>query len=271
MKQAFINTEFVPEKQALLHFQDLAIMRGYGIFEFFRLKGENPLFLEDHLTRFYESAEHMRLPLRFERQHLRKIIYNLIHSNKLPDTGIRITLTGGYSEDGYSIAQPNLVISQHLFIPPTKEQQRTGIRLMSFPHQRQLPHVKTIDYLMPIWLQPLIKQSNVDDVLYYQKDFITECPRNNFFIITEDERILTPAENMLKGITRMKVLHYAAPYFPLEECNITLEDIQRAKEAFVTSTTRGILPVAQVDDRIYSSFNITNKLQEIWERHVPGY
>jgi branched-chain amino acid aminotransferase len=268
MKQAFVNDRFLTEELALIHFRDLSIMRGYGIFDFFRLVGNTPLFLDDHLNRFYESAEQMRLPIREVKQELKDIISKLVNSNNLPDSGVRLTLTGGYSEDGYSISEPNLIISQHTFKPPDKEQRSTGIKLMTFPHQRQLPQVKTIDYLMPIWLQPLIRQGDADDVLYYDKEIVTECPRNNFFIVTEDNQVLTPAMNMLKGITRMKLLHYAAPYFEVKETNISIEDIRNAKEAFVTSTTKGILPVSQVDDKQFTSGSVTVKLQEIWSKHA---
>ncbi len=200
------------------------------------------------MTRFYQSASQMQLNVSKKREELGSIIYDLIEKNNLSHSGIKITLTGGYSTDGYALAKPNLVISQHLFPVPTQENFEKGIKLITYSHQRQLPQVKTIDYVMAIWLQSLIKEKRADDVLYHTNGVITECPRANFFIVTKDDKILTPADNILKGITRMKVLELAASDYEVEEKQISINDIQNAREAFITSSTKRILPIVQVDD-----------------------
>ncbi|MDQ3683622.1 MAG: aminotransferase class IV, partial [Bacteroidota bacterium] len=157
-KWIYLNDEFLPEEKAMLHVSDLSIQRGYGIFDFFKIIDDKPVFLEDHLNRFYHSAAQMQLIVSKKREELISIINTLIDQNKLSDSGIKITLTGGYSPDGYTMAGPNLIISQHLFPLTTKESFAKGIKLITYPHQRQLPMVKTIDYLKAIWLQALIKE-----------------------------------------------------------------------------------------------------------------
>jgi len=255
-KWIYLNNEFLPEEKACLHISDLSVQRGYGIFDFFKIIDNKPVFLEDHLNRFYHSAAQMHLPVLKLREDLIAVIYSLIEKNNLSDSGIRVTLTGGYSPDGYAMAEPNLIISQHIFPFTTKDSFEKGIKLITYPHQRQLPQVKTIDYVMAIWLQSLIKEKKADDVLYHTKGVITECPRANFFIVTKDGKLITPAENILKGITRMKLLALAENHYEVEEKQITLKDIQNAKEAFITSSTKRILPVYQVDDCVIGSKGI---------------
>jgi len=249
-KWIYLNNHFLPEETACLHVSDLSIQRGYGIFDFFKIIDNKPVFLKDHLNRFYHSAAQMQLPVLKKREEFVSVIYNLIEKNNLPHSGIRITLTGGYSADGYKMAKPNLIISQYIFPLSTKESFEKGIKLITYHHQRQLPQVKTIDYLMAIWLQSLIKEKGADDVLYHINEVITECPRANFFIVTKDDKLITPANNILKGITRMKVLKLASNHYQVEEKEITINDIQNAKEAFITSSTKRILPVFQVDDYV---------------------
>ena len=262
---AFLNNEFIREDEARLHFSDLAIQRGYGVFDFFKVVNYIPVFLSDHLERFYFSAHHMRLPVPFTSNELKDIIYRLIQKNDIADCGIRITLTGGYSPDGFQSAAPNFILSKHTFQPPGKEQIEKGIKLIIYPHQRQLPHVKTIDYLMAIWLQPIIEAKGADDVLYHQNGIITECPRSNFFLVTKDEKIVTPSENILKGITRKKILETAGNHFKIEERSLTKDEIKTAKEAFITSTTKMILPVSQIDNHIFErqARSITTQLINI--------
>lgn len=259
-KVAFLNNNFVQEKNAVLHFSDLAFQRGYGIFDFFRLRGNEPLFLEDHLDRFYYSAQQMHLQAPLKRTELKAVIGQLIEKNNLPNTGIRTSLSGGYSADGFSLGEPNLIIAQQSFSSPKEEQLKAGITLLSYSYQRQLPHVKSIDYVMAVWLQPMKNEKGADDILYHAHGFVTECPRSNFFLVTDAGSIVTPSENILKGITRKKVIELAKERFVVEERPVHIEEIKSAKEAFITSTTKQILPVRCIDDIIFPERKISGEL-----------
>jgi D-alanine transaminase/branched-chain amino acid aminotransferase len=110
-KWAFVNEQYVAEEKASLHFRDLSIQRGYGVFDFLKLIDNTPLFLEDHLDRFSHSAHEMFLPVRHTKEELSSLIQELVRRNNLPASGIRLTLTGGYSPDGYRIGEPNFILS----------------------------------------------------------------------------------------------------------------------------------------------------------------
>jgi D-alanine transaminase/branched-chain amino acid aminotransferase len=239
-----INDDFVLKQDAKILINDLSVQRGYGVFDFFKTVHGEPVFLDDHLDRLYASAAEMFLPLPFDRDGLKEIIRQLMKKNNLPDSGIRITLTGGYAEDGYAIGKPNLLITQSVFTFD-KAGFEKGTRLVTFEHQRQLPHVKTIDYLQAIRLQHFIRQNNADDVLYYGASGIGECPRSNFFVVTNDDEIITPDKNILHGITRKKILQLAG--FSTTAAAVYPEQIASIKEAFITSTTKVILPVLRIN------------------------
>ena len=251
MSWVFINQEFVKQESACLLYNDLSIQRGYGVFDFFRVTDFIPAYLDDHLDRLQFSADEMRLKIPYSRQRLKDIIFELVRKNQIPDCGIKITLTGGYTNDGFSISSPNLVISHHLFQPPDQKILDNGIKLVTWEHQRQLPHIKSIDYLMAIWLQPFILKEKADDVLYHQNGFVTECPRSNFFIVTRENQVVTPKHHILKGITRKRILETIGREFEVLERPVSLEDIQKASEAFISSTTKLIVPVQQIDEHSF--------------------
>ncbi len=261
---AFVIDQFVPEDKASLFVGDLAIQRGYGVFDFFKVVDFVPVFLNEHLDRFYFSAKEMRLKVAYSKDELKRIIFELLKKNHVSDTGVRITLTGGYSQDGYQLSNPNLIISLRSFNSPPVNELAKPIKLITYEHQRQLPHVKTIDYLMAIWLQPIVRHHNADDILYHQNGIVTECPRSNFFIVSNDDKVITPSENILKGVMRMKVLEAAITNYHFEERAVSIEEIKGAKEAFITSTTKTILPIHQVDDYIFSKENkVTTQLYKL--------
>ncbi len=261
-KWVFHNNDFLEEEKALIHFKDLSFQRGYGVFDFLRLAGTKPLFLTNHLQRFYSSAEAMRLPVALNRAELETAIHSLIQKNDLPDSGVRISLSGGYSEDGYTIGKPSFLISQQTISLPAQAQVQKGIRLLSYNYQRPLPQIKSIDYQVAVWLQPERKRAGADDILYAQNGWISECPRSNFFVITNENKLVTPSTTALAGITRSKVLAIAKEFLTVEERPVSLEELQTAKEAFITSTTKQILPVAAVDGTPFREKTITLELLE---------
>ena len=261
-----MNDRFVGADKAALPVNDLAVQRGYGIFDFLRVSNGIPLFIEDHLDRFYHSAREMRLPVQQTKEELKGILSALLQKNNLPDAGVRILLTGGNSPDGYQVTAPNLVIIQQPFVPPSSNLLQ-ACKLVTYQHQRQMPHIKTTDYLMAVWLQPWIKQMGADDVLYQQNGMVSECPRSNFFIVTANHTIQTPARNILKGVTRKQVLKVAARQgIMVEEKDISLKDIRGASEAFIASSTKRIIPVGQVDDIVFDAVSanpVTTRLFEL--------
>ena len=239
--------EIIPIQDAFLHISDLAVQRGYGVFDYFKTQRSSALFLDDYLQRFYESARMMNLLVPLATTELKNVLNQLMAKNQLAESGIKIVLTGGYSADGYTIGEPNLIITQHALPLPTAAQVQQGIKIITHEYVRELPTAKTINYSTGIRLQQQLKTQGADDVLYHQNGVVSEFPRSNFFLVTADERVLTPAQDVLKGITRKNVLELAGKKYQAAETTITLTDIAQAREAFTTSTTKRVLPVVQID------------------------
>src|SRR6478736_7357512 len=170
MKWIFINNDFVEENKAVLQAGDMAVQRGYGVFDFFRTRNNKPLFLDDYLDRFFNSAKEMFIIIPLGREDLKENIYRLMAMNNMPESGIRITATGGYSADSYSVAEGNIIIQQQPLIQPSEEKFLNGVKIITYPYLRDLPHIKSINYLMGVWLQKQLKEKQLDDVLYFQND-----------------------------------------------------------------------------------------------------
>lgn len=246
-RYTYVNGQIVPEGDAKLLVTDLAIQRGYGIFDFLKTVNAKPIFIEDYFNRFYNSANEMHLDIGLDRTELLKAINSLLEKNNIANASLKIILTGGYSEDGYQIAKPNLVIVQAPF-EYDKSSFSKGLNLLSHSYQRQLPTVKTIDYLQAIRLQPLLKLKQADDLLYHNNGEVRECPRANIFIVKGNE-VFTPNTDILRGITRSKILGIKLDGINIKEQDFTLEELSNADEAFISSSTKNILPVLSLDGK----------------------
>ena len=247
---SFFNNGFLAADKTFIHVSDLATQRGYGIFDFLKTVKGKPLFFEDYLDRFYRSAEFMRLSVSLSREELKKIIIELVDKNSLPDSGIKLILTGGYSPDGYELTTPNLIITQHLLTMPSQEYLENGIKIITHEYVRDLPLVKSINYMMGVWLQKAVKEQHAADVLYHMNGQVSEFPRCNIFIVREDGVVVTPADRVLHGITRKNILSLSGKPYTIREGAVSIEDVLKAKEVFLTSTTKRIVPIVKVNDTV---------------------
>ena len=57
---AFVNDSWIEADKASLHVSDLAVQRGYGVFDFFRTAENIPLFIDQHIERLNRSASVLR-------------------------------------------------------------------------------------------------------------------------------------------------------------------------------------------------------------------
>lgn len=247
---AYVNGQFIEEEKAVIGIGDLSIQRGYGIFDFFRTVNYVPLFIDDYLDRFFASASELRLISPHSRNELLNVITEMIRRNGIPSAGFKLILTGGYSHDGFELSSPNLIITQSAVQLPDNQKFQQGVSIMLHEYQRDLPYVKSLNYLMAIHLQEKLLLSGADEVLYHKNNQLLEFPRSNIFIVTKDHSVVTPAENVLQGITRKTVLKLASQKFKTEERAVSVEELKNAAEVFVTSTTKRILPVVRADGKI---------------------
>ncbi len=72
-------------------------------------------------------------------------------------------------------------------------------------------------------------------------------PRANFWAVTENGALITPADRILKGVTRKKIL--AMSGLQPKETQLPLSALATAREAFITSTTKIVTPVLKIDGR----------------------
>lgn len=267
-----INGQLVNASEAALKVNDLAILRGYGIFDYFLVRDGVPMFLDDYVSRFFNSAQLMQLEMPFSASELKDLIHELVEVNGLADAGMRLVLTGGYADDGYIPVSPNLLILEHPMpsIPSYKE----GAKMMLHAYQRELPEAKTINYLTGIRLAGEMKTKGCVEILYHDNGLIREAVRSNFFLVLPDDTVVTAGSQVLRGITRKNVLSIARQHFHVQEREVTLDELKIAKEAFITSTIKSVLPIVQVGDQIIGDGKVgtvTQQLGKLLEDYARAY
>lgn len=244
-----INGEIVPANEATLGVMDLSILRGYGVFDYFLFKKSRPLFFDDYINRFEHSIAQAGLTLPITREELMQRIMHVIAANGTDHGAIRLVLTGGYATDSFTPNQPNLLILKHSTPTYPAEWFENGHKLILHQFEREVPEAKTINYVTGIRAIPRIQAAGAFDVLYHDGTYLAEAARSNFFLVTADDVLVTASSGILKGITRNNILKIAQQNnIKFEERKVTVAELKTSKEAFISSTTKGALPIVQIDN-----------------------
>ena len=245
----YINGAYVPFEQTTLPVSDLCIQRGYAIFDFFLAKEGNAPFLSDHLDRFIRSAALLSLDLPYSKAELAKIVKGLIAKNGLRNSSVKMLLTGGIAKDDFTLSPTGttLIVINKPFELILPDWWKNGGSLISCNYQREIPEAKTINYLRSVrWSQRLL-ETKAAEILYLDRNWVRECSRSNIFYV-KDQIVYTPKSMILAGVTRKRILQL--PGFTVEQRNFKMKELLEADEVFITSTTKGVLPIVKIDSTV---------------------
>jgi len=257
------NTAWIPSNEVQVSLQDVGFLRGYGIFDFFRIMAGKPIFLSDHLDRFLASAEKMGIEHGYSKEQLAQLIRDLAAKSVDECLGVKMILTAGDSLNGFDpIGQANLYILPQVFSFADPEK---GMKLMSFDYQREMADIKSLNYAFALRNWKEVKSRGFDDVIYYSSSHgVSESSRSNLFLV-KDGVFCTPESHILEGITRKKVMDLIQIKYTLKVGNFTLEEFKQADEVFTTGSTKRVVPITQIDDQLIHSGKRGTFTKEVYE------
>jgi branched-chain amino acid aminotransferase len=265
----YIDGLWVHPREASISINDVAVLRGYSAFESLRTYNRRPFHLDEHLTRLYRSAELIELEIPWSRDQITAIVQEIIARNTYKHASIRLLVTGGETEDSIlPVGKPTLAVLISPLGERDMERFAQGYKLITTSLQRIAPEAKTTSYLAAIRALKEAKRRHAADALFVnEQGHVLEATRSNFFIFRGDT-LVTPRAGVLIGITRNVVLELARGRFPIEERPILREELPQADEAFITSSSREIVPVVQIDDLVIGDGRPGKRTYELEQRFI---
>lgn len=248
----FLDGRVVPAREARVPVLDLSVMRGFALFESLRTYGGRPFLLGRHLDRLLREARHVGMRCPHSRAGIVRIVDRLLRRNRFPEALVRILLTGGASPKLVPAGRPTfavLVDPLHAF---PAWQYAKGIALMSIPFERAFPEMKTTNYFAAVWGTMRAQRRGFHEIVYARENGdLLEGSTFNLFVVLPGPRLVTPREDVLAGVTSGCVIDLARKSkLPVERRAIRPADLGRAREAFITSSNREVIPVRRVDGRV---------------------
>ncbi|MDO8522266.1 MAG: aminotransferase class IV [bacterium] len=245
----YLNGKIISLAKAHVGLYDIGLLRGFGIYEALMTYKRKPFMLKAHLARFRNSAKSLSLKIPATDAEIASAMHELVERSIPMGTEaiFRVILTGGTAIDSieYDYEHPTfyiLVEEFHLF---PKEYYTDGCSLTVFEEQRSFPESKTTNYIQAVLLQEERKKAGAIEILYVSGGKVLEAATSNFFIV-KNGRLITAKERVLPGITRKVTIDVARPHFKIQEREVTVEEMYKADEAFITSSFKEIVPIVKV-------------------------
>jgi branched-chain amino acid aminotransferase len=270
----YLNGRIVPLDEATVSPLDIGLLRGYAVFDLLRTVGGRPFLLAEHLQRLRASAARLGLCVPADDDDIALAIDELLDRNGHTEATIRLVLTGGVSPDGlaFDAATPTFLIMTHELHLPPESVYADGTALITEEHRRELPEAKTTNYLTMLQNRPRALEAGALDVLYHDGGTVLEAASASFYIV-RGSTILAPTGDVLWGTVGTYVLDAARERYEVVQRDFTVDEAVAADEAFLTSTTRGVVPIVRLDDRSVGDGTVgpvTRYLMGVWREAVSA-
>jgi len=247
---AWIDGELVPLAQARVSVLDHGLVVGDGVFETLRVYDGVPFAWTRHLARLKASATGLGLEAPDAAQ-LRAASDAVLEANDLREARLRITVTGGPAPPGSGRgSEPATAFVLAFPIDPAAPTTDVVVAPWSRNENGALAGLKTISYAANVRALAYATERNAGEAIFPNtQGNLCEATGSNVFVV-HDGVVRTPpaGAGCLLGVTRALVLgSCAAMGIAAEEVDLPIAALARADEAFLSSTTREVQPIAHVD------------------------
>ncbi len=257
---AYVDGEFVPYLDAKISIRDFGLTRADVTYDVVHTWKGAFFRLEDHLDRFENSLQGMRLDPGLNRAKLRAVLSECVRRTRLKDTLVYFACTRGApplgSRDSGRCANKFFAHVQPLVLRGTPEEMRRGLNLKISETVRRIPSnsvdstCKNVHWGDFTRAQFSAKDEGYDTVvLTDQAGDVTEGPGFNVVAVVEND-LITPDANVLEGISCRTMMELSRSIgIRARYGKLSPQILRSADEAFITSTSCGLFPVTQVDGR----------------------
>jgi len=250
-KTVYLNGQYLPLCDAKVSVMDRGFLFGDGIYEVIPSYSGKLFHFQDHMERLENSLSSIRLPNPHDRAQWLEILTPLLDTSL--DQSIYLQITRGVSDKRDHAFPENIVPTVFAMcssIVPLANLD-SGVKAISVDDSRwELCNVKATTLLANILLRQQAVEQGCAEAILVKDGYVTEGAASNIFAVIDGILITPPmGPEILPGITRNVILELAKQNnIPYSEDIISLDALKTANEIWLTSSTREIVPVVQLDD-----------------------
>ncbi len=278
---AYVNGRYRQNTEARVHVEDRGNQFADGVYEVLKVVGGRLSDADRHFARLHRSLDAVRIAAPMSDAALRQVILETVRRNRLEDATVYLQISRGVAPRDHLFptgAAPTLIVTAKPMKRPDPMAYAEGVGVVTAPDIRWLKcEIKSISLLPNVLAKQAAKEAGCYEAwLLRANDVVTEASSSNAFIVDEAGVLRThPLDSqILGGVTRSVVLELARDEgMIVEEHAFNRAEIDRAREAFLTSTSSWVMPVVRVDGIVVGEGRpgtMTRRLQQAYHRHVFG-
>lgn len=269
------NDKLVPMQEVRLSPGQAGLLNGWGVFTTIRIRDGRPFAFDRHWKRLTTDANRVKIPVELQSETVLNHLGSLIGANQVKDGCARIYIV--YNKIGFWVSDEPLPDVDLIMYTADLPRRVGPVRLALQPYGRcaegPLAGVKVTSWLQNVWMLDQALQRGFDEViLLNERSEVTECTAANIFCVLNGEVTTPPlSTGCLPGVTRTTLLEVAEKAgMSIKEATLGTEDLFGADEVFITSTTRDVQPVSEIEDRKIAQVDgpVTQRMAEAFSRYV---
>lgn len=256
MTICYLNEDFIELSKASISPLDRGFLFGDSVYEVLAAYNKNLFRLDDHINRLNKNLEFLGIKLNFSDSEIKSILKEVCLKNLEKNQIIYLQISRGMEEIRNHIpkedTKPTLFICSFEMKNVPNENNETIKAILSSDIRWKKSSIKSTSLLANVLYKIKAQEEGVDELLMSDAGFITEGAVSNVFCVNEN-RIFTPPldANILPGITRKVIIEiFEDLNLNFEEKKINEEFLFKSDELWITNTTKGILPIVELDKKV---------------------
>ncbi len=254
---AYVNGRYTPHASAAVHIEDRGYQFADGVYEVCEVARGYLMDRTRHLDRLDRSLRELRIDWPLTRRALEMVMSEVVRRNRVENGLVYVQVTRGVAPRDHffpaASVRPALVVTSRRSDPAAAARKvAQGIKVITVPENRWgRVDIKTVGLLPNVLARQQAREAGAAESWFVDANgAVTEGASTNAWIVTADGRLVTrPAETgILRGITRATVMDIARKLgLAVDERGFSVDEAQRAKEAFITAATSVVMPVVEID------------------------
>ena len=282
-KIAYVNGRYLPQSEASVNIEDRGYQFGDGIYEVVHLHDGSYIDEDLHLARLERSLREIALPMPMSRAALSMVLREVAQRNRVREGLLYMQVTRGVSRRDHAFptrpVPPALVVTIRRVPAYPTDVDKWQAACITLPDLRWARRdIKSVN-LLPNCLarQTAREQGAIEAILFDEKTgMVTEGAATTFWIVDEKGAIRTRFLDhvILPGCTRAALMAELRTLgIAYDEREFSVEDMRKAREAFITSATSFVKPITKIDGQPVGDGKVgpvVRRLFDIFARHVKG-
>lgn len=251
----YFNGRFTTTDERILGVEDRGFQFGDAVYEVFKFLDRRPVFLLEHFTRMCRGLSEIEIACPWDEQSFARTTRELLDRTSLDEGIVYVQVSRGEAPRAHFYPDkiiPTAVAYSRQFKFPDETKKERGIRIITTMDQRWLHcDVKSVNLLANAMAKKKAQRANAEEALLVADGSVREGASSNFFAVRGGRLITHPLDqHILPGVVRDKVIGFAlAAKIRVDQRPLRDAELFDLDEAFITSTTQGVMPVTDIDGR----------------------